>query len=129
MRAGLVSASTPANRFGAQTRRAEARARTPAHDRTREGLDMASQKLVRCEIRRRGSSGPTSPRFIPLQTFGLWEYLMTTKHDFDVIEPRAPLWLAMEDPLEAAHRETQNERVTEVTACVYSGRDEMSTRG
>ena len=89
---------------------------------------MASQKLVRCEIRRRGSSGPTSPRFIPLEIFGLWEYLMTTKHDFEVIEPRASLWLDMEDSSEAAYSENQYERVTEVSAFVFSGRDEMFTR-
>src|SRR5262249_27639593 len=39
----------------------------PTHDGRLEGEHMASQKLVRCEIRRRGSSGPTSPRFIPLE--------------------------------------------------------------
>ena len=89
---------------------------------------MASQKLVRCEIRRRGSSGPTSPRFIPLEIFGLWEYLMSTRHDFEVIRPRASLWLDMEDSPESAYNENQYERVTEVTAFVYSGRDEMFTR-
>ncbi len=89
---------------------------------------MASQKLVRCEIRRRGSSAPTSPRFIPLEIFGLWEYLMSTRHDFEVIRPRASLWLDMEDSPEAAYDENQYERVTEVSAFVYSGRDEMYMR-
>jgi len=89
---------------------------------------MASQKLVRCEIRRRSSSAPASPRFIPLEIFGLWEYLMSTKHDFEVITPRASLWLDMEDSPEAAYTENQFVRVTEVSAFVYSGRDEMFTR-
>jgi hypothetical protein len=89
---------------------------------------MASQKLVRCQIRRRGSREAGSSRFIPLEIFGLWEYLMTTKHDFEVIEPRASLWLDMEDSPEAAYSENQYERVTEVSAFVYSGRDEMFTR-
>ena len=89
---------------------------------------MASQKLVRCEIRRRGSSGPTSPRFIPLEIFGLWEYLMSTKHDFEVISPRASLWLDMEDSPEAAYSQSQFDRVTEVSAFVYSERDDMFTR-
>ena len=89
---------------------------------------MPSQKLVRCEIRRRGSAESGSPRYVPLEIYGLWEYLMTTKHDFEVIEPRASLWLDMEDSPEAAYSETQYERVTEVSAFVYSGRDEMFTR-
>jgi hypothetical protein len=89
---------------------------------------MPSQKLVRCEIRPRGSSYPATPRFIPLEIFGLWEFLMTSKHGFEVMQPRASLWLDMEDSPEAAYHEHQYERVTEVTAFVYSGRDEMFTK-
>jgi hypothetical protein len=89
---------------------------------------MPSQKLVRCEIRPRQSDAPGSPRFIPLEIFGLWEYLMSTKHGFEVLEPRASLWLDMEDSPEAAYGENQYEKVTEVNAFVYSGRDDMFTR-
>ena len=89
---------------------------------------MASQKLVRCEIRPRGATRPGSPRYIPLEIFGLWEYLMTARHDFEVLNPRASLWLDMEDSPEAAYSENQYDRVTEVTAFVYSGRDDMFTR-
>jgi hypothetical protein len=89
---------------------------------------MPSQKLVRCEIRPRGSNALPTPRFIPLEIFGLWEFLMTSKHGFEVLEPRASLWLDMEDSPETAYHEHQYERVTEVTAFVYSGRDEMFTR-
>jgi hypothetical protein len=89
---------------------------------------MPSQKLVRCTIRRRGTSDSGTARFVPLEIFGLWEYLMSTKHDFEVVLPLASLWLDMEDSPEAAYSEQQFERVTEVTAFVYSGRDEMFTR-
>jgi len=89
---------------------------------------MPSQKLVRCEIRRRGNAEGGSPRYIPLEIYGLWEYLMSTKHDFEVLTPRASLWLDMEDSPDAAYSESQYERVTEVTVFVYSGRDEMFTR-
>jgi hypothetical protein len=89
---------------------------------------MPSQKLVRCEIRRRGSTGTGSYRFIPLEIFGLWEYLMVSRHDFEVVRPVASLWLDMEDSPEAAYEQDQYERVTEVTAFVYSGRDDMFTR-
>lgn len=89
---------------------------------------MASQKLVRCHIRRRGDQGPGSPRYIPLEIFGLWEYLMVHKHEFEVLEPTASLWLDMDDSPEAAYTENQYDKVTEVTAFVYSGRDDMFTR-
>ena len=89
---------------------------------------MPSQKLVRCEIRQRGSTAPGSPRFVPLEIFGLWEYLMVSRHDFEIVEPRVSLWLDMEDSPEAAYSENQYEKVTEVTASVYSGRDDMFTR-
>ena len=89
---------------------------------------MPSQKLVRCNIRRRGNEGANTARFVPLEIFGLWEYLMSTKHEFEVVKPLASLWLDMEDSPEAAYSENQFERVTEVTAFVYSGRDEMFLR-
>ena len=88
---------------------------------------MASQKIIRCEIVRDDSATATE-RFVPLEIFGLWEHLMTSKHGFEVLEPRASLWLDMEDSPEAAYREGQYERVTEVTAFVYSGRDDMLSR-
>jgi len=89
---------------------------------------MASLKLVRCEIRPRGSRSSGSPRYVPLEIFGLWEYLISTKHGFEVINPRASLWLDVEDTPEAAYSENEFERVTEVTAFVFSGRDQMFTR-
>jgi len=89
---------------------------------------MPSQKLVRCELRRQGSAEAGSPRFVPLEIFGLWEFLMQAKHGFEVVDARASLWLDMEDSPESAYDESQYERVTEVTAFVYSGRDGMFTR-
>jgi hypothetical protein len=88
---------------------------------------MSSQKLVRCEVRRPGHPAP-SHRYVPLEIFGLWEFLMRTKHDFEIAAPRASLWLDMEDSPEAAYGENQFERVTEVTAFVFSDRDDMFTR-
>src|ERR1043165_3483360 len=89
---------------------------------------MASQKLVRCRIRQRGVRGEGSARFIPLEIFGLWEYLMANRHDFEVLQPSASLWLDMEDSPETAYSEQQYDRVTEVTAFVYSDRDQMFPR-
>ena len=89
---------------------------------------MPSQKLMRCWVRRRNDTDPGTPRYIPLEIYGLWEYMMSAKHGFEIGTPRASLWLDMEDAPETAYGENQFERVTEVTAFVYSGRDEMFTR-
>ena len=89
---------------------------------------MPSQKLVRCTSRPLESTGESQTRYVPLEIFGLWEFLMRSKHGFEVLEARASLWLDMEDSPEAAYGEDQFERVTEVTAFVYSGKDEMFTR-
>jgi len=89
---------------------------------------MPSQKLVRCGIRPVEANRPASPRYVPLEIFGLWEYLMASKHGFEVVDARASLWLDMEDSPEAAYGEHQFERVTEITAFVFSERDEMFTR-
>ena len=88
---------------------------------------MSSQKLVRCELRRKGAASG-QVRFVPLEIFGLWEHLMTSKHQFEVSTPSASLWLDMEDSPDAACSVEQYERVTEVTAFVYSDRDQMFTR-
>jgi hypothetical protein len=89
---------------------------------------MSSQKIVRCQLVRKGDTAPPQVRYVPLEIFGLWEHLMTTKHGFEVREPRASLWLDMEDAPEAAYTQEQYERVVEVTAYVYSQRDDMFTR-
>src|SRR5258706_4674420 len=89
---------------------------------------MASQKIIRCEIRPSGSAERVTERYVPLEIFGLWEHLMTAKHGIEVVNSLASLWLDMEDSPEAAYSDGQYERVTEVTAFVYSGRDEMFTR-
>ena len=89
---------------------------------------MSSQKIVRCELRRRGETAEGQVRYVPLEIFGLWEHLMTSKHEFEVLNARASLWLDMEDSPEAAYSQSQFERVTEVTAFVYSDRDDMFTR-
>ncbi|HEY3217310.1 MAG TPA: hypothetical protein VGK93_12545 [Candidatus Eisenbacteria bacterium] len=89
---------------------------------------MPSQKLVRCEIRRRGHGSPATPRYVPLEIYGLWEYLLSTRHGFEVVSQEASLWLDMEDAPEAAYGESQFDRVTEVSLFVYSDRDDMFTR-
>ena len=89
---------------------------------------MSSKKIVRCHLRRARSSDEGQVRYVPLEIFGLWEHLMRTKHGFEVMTPQASLWLDMEDSPEAAYSQSQFDRVTEVSAFVYSERDDMFTR-
>jgi len=89
---------------------------------------MSSKKIVRCHLRRTGSRELGQVRYVPLEIFGLWEHLMTSKHRFEVVSPQASLWLDMEDSPEAAYSQNQYDRVTEVSAYVYSERDDMFTR-
>ena len=92
---------------------------------------MSSQKLVRCEVRR--GDGPDeeiehSVRYVPLEIYGLWEYLMSHRHAFEIVGSRASLWLDAEEAPESAYDAHQFERVTEVSVFLYSGRDDMFTR-
>ena len=88
---------------------------------------MASQKLVRCEVLR-GTQAEPQVRYVPLEIYGLWEYLMTRRHQFQVSAARASLWLDAEETPESAYEEHPFDRVTEVSVFLYSGRDDMFTR-
>jgi hypothetical protein len=87
---------------------------------------MPSQKLVRCEVK--STASPASARYIPMEIYGLWEYLMVHKHGFDVRNCGASLWIDVEESPEVAYSESSYERVTEVTLFVYSEQDGMFTR-
>ena len=89
---------------------------------------MASQKLVRCEIRKPESTETSTVRFVPLEIFGLWEFLMRNKHRFEVTRSVASLWIDVDETPEAAYGENQYERVTEVHLLRYSEQDGMFSR-
>ena len=88
---------------------------------------MATQKLVRCEIRR-AESDASSVRFVPLEIYGLWEHLMRTKHQFEVTSNISSLWIDVDENPDAAYGENKYERVTEVTLLRYSAKDGMFDR-
>ena len=89
---------------------------------------MASQKLVRCEIRRSSDSARSTVRYVPLEIYGLWEFLMRTRHQFEITANVASLWIDVDENPEAAYGEGQYERVTEVTLLRYSEKDGMFGR-
>ena len=89
---------------------------------------MASQKLVRCEIKRPENGANPTVRYVPLEIYGLWEYLMRHRHQFEVTDNVASLWIDVDENPEAAYGEGQYERVTEVTLLRYSEQDGMFGR-
>lgn len=88
---------------------------------------MASQKLVRCELKKTGE-GNGSVRYVPLEIYGLWEFLMRNKHRFEVEGSVASLWIDVDENPEVAYGENQYERVTEVTLLRYSEQDGMFSK-
>lgn len=88
---------------------------------------MASQKLVRCEIRK-SSEAPQTVRYVPLEIYGLWEFLMRNKHRFEVTGCVASLWIDVDENPEIVFGENDYERVTEVTLLRYSETDGMFSR-
>lgn len=54
-----------------------------------------SHKLVRCQVVNRYRE--TSIRFVEIEAFKLWEYLMTSKHGLKVAEPSLCLWIDDEE--------------------------------
>ena len=74
------------------------------------------------------ATGTATVRFVPLEIFGLWEFLMRNKHRFEVTRSVASLWIDVEETPEAAYGENQYERVTEVQLLRYSEQDGMFSR-
>jgi hypothetical protein len=89
---------------------------------------MASQKLVRCEIKRPDNGSTRTVRYVPLEIYGLWEFLMRNRHQFEITDNVASLWIDVDENPEAAYGEGQYERVTEVTLLRYSEQDGMFGR-
>jgi hypothetical protein len=88
---------------------------------------MPSQKIVRCEVVRPGMEAG-SLRYIPLEIFGLWSYLMENKHGFRMASNEISLWIDLDESPEMAYGEAQHEPVTEISLFVYSDPAGMFTR-
>ena len=89
---------------------------------------MSSQKLVRCKVKRDGSAGEGSTRYVPMEIFGLWEHLMKNKHGFSVEDMQASLWIDMEESPDFSYSQQECESVTELTLFVFSKHDQMYGR-
>ncbi len=89
---------------------------------------MASFKMVRALVRPHGSSAPPTPRYVPLEIFGLWELLMVERHRFEVLDRRASVWIDVENHFDTSFSSGQFERVDEVCLHVFSEKDGMFQR-
>jgi len=54
-------------------------------------IHLETEKLVRCDVVNRYNESST--RFVSLDAFKLWEYLMCHKHGLRVGDPRLCLWV------------------------------------
>ena len=82
---------------------------------------MTSQKLVRCRIKRRDDPTVGSVRYVPLEIYGLWEFLMREKHQFEVTGNVASLWIERS-------RSMMVSSVCAMSLCVADGGDWASTK-
>ncbi len=88
---------------------------------------MASEKLVRCRVSKRNGSAaghPTS-RYIPLDIFQLWEFLMRERHSFDVSSPVTSLWFERGETSESTYSGLDIEPVTRVELFFFAEEDGM----
>ena len=54
-----------------------------------------NQKLIRCHLDRAGTEQQT--RFIEFELFKLWQYMMQTKHGFEVSDLTMCLWVPVDE--------------------------------
>lgn len=74
-------------------------------------------EIVRCQLFSNNDPGTRSVRYVPLEIFKLWKYLMKHHHDFLIEEEIASIWLeqAVYDQKKANMAPHQVDRVTEVS--------------
>jgi hypothetical protein len=89
---------------------------------------VPSQKIVRCEIRRKDDGTGSTVRYVPLEIYGLWRYLMEEKHRFEVVRDETSLWIDVDESPEIAYDEPRYEPVTEVSLFLYSDPAGMYSR-
>jgi len=78
---------------------------------------VASEKLVRCEVRKSGSA--PSVRYVPCEVFELWQYLMTEKHGFDIDSPVSSLWMDDDEAEGVISSEQEVDEVDEVVLLIF----------
>lgn len=78
-----------------------------------------SHKLIRCVTR---NSDGVGRRLVEIESFKLWEYLMTTKHGLKIEEPAPCLWVHSDEYAqnEAIYSHSANvERVNRIVVSIF----------
>lgn len=89
---------------------------------------MASEKLVRCVVSRNHGfvePKPPSARYVPLDVFQLWEYLMRHRHNFSISDKMTSLWFERGGTTESRYTGLDVEPVTRVELFFFSPDDGM----
>lgn len=60
-----------------------------------------THKLIRCDVL--NAEQQASVRFIEIEAYKMWEYLMSTKHGLEIQNPTLCLWLSEREYLENSH--------------------------
>ena len=87
---------------------------------------MATEKIVKCFVRNRGADGSSrSSRFVPLDLFNLWKFLMEERHRFEIVEPVTSLWFEKGATSESSYAGIDYEPVQQVELFYFSENDGM----
>ncbi|MBN1827507.1 MAG: hypothetical protein JW958_14765 [Candidatus Eisenbacteria bacterium] len=87
---------------------------------------MATEKIVRCLVSREDTS-PTEPttRYVPLDIFELWKFLMENRHGFSVDRRVTSLWFERGAATRSSYAGIDFEAVTQVELFFFSEEDGM----
>jgi len=87
---------------------------------------VATEKIVKCFVRRTDEPPASqSSRFVPLDIFNLWKFLMEERHLFEVSEPVTSLWFEKGAASESSYAGIEYEPVTQVELFYFAEEDGM----
>lgn len=87
---------------------------------------MATEKIVKCFVQKMDAEGaPRSVRYVPLEIFNLWKFLMQERHRFRVTDATASLWFERGQATESSYAGIEYEPVTQVELFYFAEEDGM----
>jgi hypothetical protein len=92
----------------------------------RGGIRMATEKIVKCFVQKKDDpDGSKTSRFVPLDIFELWKFLMEVKHNFHVSGGVTSLWFERNAASESSYAGIEYEPVTQVEIFYFCDSDGM----
>lgn len=87
---------------------------------------MATEKIVKCLVRNKDDKdAPPTSRYVPLEIFNLWKFLMEERHSFDISGPVTSLWFEKGAASESSYAGIEYEPVNQVELFYFSDNDGM----